>query len=100
METKTYSEFILVTDWEKVEADDFYLTKEWTENAGGRITEAKELARNGNLFIAYVVPAVHYAIYRQMDASQIFIDEDGNEIIRCESAVIGNKHEHKEEYDY
>jgi len=88
---------ILVTDWEKVEKDDFYLTDDWKKENDN--TEARELQKEGKLYVAYIVNAVSYAIYTQMDADQVFIDNDGEVILHCESAVIGNNHEHREEYN-
>lgn len=89
-------ETIIVTDWEEVQKDDFYLSKEWIENGGkDAIKAARKLQRKGNLFIAYEVPVKHYVLYQQMDAYQIFIDREGNRILECESAVIDNKHEQK-----
>ncbi|GAI15739.1 unnamed protein product [marine sediment metagenome] len=97
----TENTMIMVTDWEKVDKDDFYLTEEWEENGGKENVEnARRLQQEGNLFEAYIVPAVSYAIYQQMDAGHIFIDEDGNEILSCESAIINNSHKHREEYSY
>ncbi len=91
---ETYNEYVMVTDWEKVEVDDFYLTdKGWAENLHpDNLKQAKELAKDNGLYIAYVVPAVHYVIYLQMDARQIFIDGDGDQIMSCEGVVINNKH--------
>lgn len=87
---------IIVTDWEKVEKDDFYLSKEWLEDAGEeQMKEARRLQKEGKLYIAYEVGAVHYAIYTQMDASQVFIDSDGDIIMTCEGAVIGNDHKER-----
>jgi len=99
---QTYNELVMVTDWKEVDAEDFYLTNErWAEEVGvDTIQQARELQANGDLFYAYVVPAVHYVIYRQMDASQIFIDENGNEIMFCSSEIIGNKHQDSFEYSY
>jgi hypothetical protein len=82
---------VIVTNWEKVEKNDFYLSKDWAkENADG-VKAARKLQKEGNLFVAYTVPAVNYCVYRQMDAFQIFIDEEGNEIMDCESAIIEDK---------
>jgi len=99
---KIYNEYVLVTDWEKTDVDNFYLTDEgWAENVGpDNLQHAKELQANGGLYIGYVVPAVHYVIYQQMDASQVFIDRDGEVVMPCESAVITNKHENRFEYSY
>ena len=96
----TENNIIMVTNWEKVEADDFYLTDEkWAKNVNPEDLQlAKELQADGKLYLAYTVSAVHYAIYKTMDASQIFIDDDGNEILSCESAIIEDKHKHVEEY--
>ncbi len=94
-------DYIAVTDWEKVDKDDFYLSKYWEKKAGkGNIKQARKLQKEGNLFYAYIVPAVHYAIYTRMDAQGILIDSDGNEIVSCESAVIGNKHQEKWEVKF
>jgi hypothetical protein len=97
----TYNEYVMVTDWEEVEADDFYLSKEWAKNVNpDSLKRAKELQAEGNLFVAYIVPAVHYVIYKQMDAEQVFIDDEGCQIMSCESAVIGNTYETQLEYSY
>lgn len=94
-------ESVLVTNWEPVEKDDFYLSKAWGENGGKEnVRRARKLQKEGNLFEAYIVPALSYVQYVQMDASQVFIDREGNEILSCESAIIGNKHETKWEYKY
>lgn len=91
----------MVTDWEPVEADDFYLTEDWAENVEPKtLQDAKELQANGQLFVAYTVPAVHYAIFVQMDAGQVFINSDGDEIMSCESAIINNHHQKRFEYGY
>ena len=101
MKGSAMSNLIVVTDFEKVPEDDFYLSDEWAENCSiDNIVELREMAKEGELFIAYVVDAKIYAIYHQMDASQIFIDFDNNEVMSCESAIIGNKHEDVWECDY
>lgn len=99
---KTYNEYVMVTNWEKVDADDFYLTDEgWAENLHpDNLKQAKAMQVDGQLYIGYIVPAVHYAIYKQMDARQIFINKDGEQQLSCEGVVIGNEHSHAEEYDY
>lgn len=97
---ETYTEYVMVTDWERIDADDFYLTDEWAENLHpDNLRQAKALQVDGQLYIGYVVPAVHYAIYNQMDARQILIDEYGDEVMSCEGVVIGNSHQKAFEYD-
>ena len=92
---------IIVTDWEKVDEDDFYLTKEWEENGGkDEVKQAKRLQKEGNLYVAFVVDAKKYATYRQMDADQVFITNDSDIILTCESSIINNGMKHAEEYDY
>jgi len=88
----------MVTNWEKVDSDNFYLSDEWSDRTGEHdaIQTARELMNEGKLFTGYYVRACDYAIYYQMDADEIFINEDGDEIARCESAVIGNEHEHRQ----
>jgi hypothetical protein len=94
-----YNDYIMVTDWDAVEKDDFYLSKEWEENGGKEnVRRARKLQKEGNLFIAYVVLAVHYCVFRQMDAHQIFIDKDGEEVLPCENVIIDDNHKHVEEY--
>ena len=92
---------ILVTDWEKVEKDDFYLTSDLEENENKkRIKNAKELQKEERLYIAYIVKATSYAIYKQMDADKVFIDGDDNVILHCETATIDNDHGHRIEFNY
>jgi len=89
----------MVTDWERVDKDDFYLTKKWEKNGGKEnIKEAKKLQQEGHLYIAYIVTALSYAIYAHMDASQIFINEEGDKVLQCESAIIGNNHTNRWEH--
>lgn len=87
-------DMIIVTDWDKVDKDDFYLSNEWLDEIGTkcRQKELKKMARNEELFLAYEVAAVAYAIYSRMDASQIFIDGDGDIVLDCESVMIGNSY--------
>ena len=94
-------EEILVTDWEKVDADDFYLSDKWADSIGDVeiVDMARRLQKESKLYIAYRVPAKNYAIYRQMDAFQVFIDGDCNIVLDCESAIIGNHHAHRVEVE-
>ena len=95
-----YTDYVMVTDWEEVDVDDFYLSEEWTSGAGEEnMVRAKELQAAGQLYIGYVVLAVHYAIFGQMDSSQIFIDRDGDEIMTCEGAVIDSPKKQAFEYE-
>jgi len=94
-------DMILVTNWEKVDKDDFYLSKDWARHTDGKetISRAKKLQREGNLFYAYIVPAVNFAIYKQMDAQGVLIDNDASVIVECESDVIGNEYQHREKWE-
>lgn len=89
---------IMVTDWEKVEADNYYLSKDWAKHTGEieGVKQAQKLQKQGNLYIGYYVKATDYAVYWQMDSDQIFIDIDGNEVLRCETEIISNNHKHRE----
>lgn len=92
---------ILVSNWEQVDKDDFYLSDEWSKHEDiDNIKTARKSQKEGNLYIAYVVDAKNYALYSQMDADQVFINGDDDIILHCESAVIDNKHCHRIEYDY
>lgn len=96
------SDYVLVTDFEKVEPDDFYLEDEWLKTeCPCNMTPAKikQMAKDGELFEAYVVSALNYCTYSQMDAGHVFIDIDNSVVLHCESAIINNKHEHCEQYD-
>ena len=100
---KTHTEptdYVMVTDWEEVEADDFYLTNENKDIKPETLKQAKEIQANDNLYIGYIVAAVNYVVYRQMDARQIFIDEDSDEIMSCEYAIINNNHTDRFQYSY
>jgi len=88
---------IIVTDWEKVDVDDFYLSDEWISEIGNkkRQKELKEMAKNDNLFEAFLVDGSNYAIFKQMDSQKVFINSDKETMLHCESAVIDNSHEEK-----
>ncbi len=87
---------IIVTDYDKVDIDDFYLTDEkWIKDNGvDDIEELRELAKKGELYYGYEVDAENYAIYKQMDSGQVFIDVDDTIRMICEGEVIGNSHKH------
>lgn len=92
---------ILVTNWEAVDKDDYYLSKDWIENGGKEnIKEARKLQKNDELYEAYIVNAVDYAIYYQMDARKVFINSDMDVILNCESAIISNGMEKAIKYEY
>jgi hypothetical protein len=93
---------ILVTDWDKVESDNFYLTDDWSDKTGDydNIQTARGLLNEGKLYVGYIVDAKNYAIYYQLDANEVLIDQDANVIVHCESSVISNDHKHREEFNY
>jgi len=95
-------DMILVTDWEEADEDDFYLSNEWLDEIGSKAhqRQLKKMAKDGDLFIGYEVPAVSYAIYSQMDARQVFIGEDGDVLLNCENAIIGDNHKDRWEISY
>jgi len=96
------NDLILVTDWDKVDKDDFYLSDEWLDEIGSkkRQRELRRMAKNNELFEAFEVPAMSYAIYRQMDAHQVLINEEGDVLLSCESAIIDNDHKARWEVNY
>lgn len=93
-------DLILCTSWERVAGDEFYLSYEWEREESENIKKGRELQKEGNLYYGYIVPAVDYAIYLQMDAHQVLIDNDFNIIVNCESAVIDNKQDKAIEFSY
>ncbi len=91
---------IIVSNWEKVEKDDFYLSEKWLKEEDNIcMKEAKRLQKKGNLYVAYIVDAKNYAIYSQMDANQVFINLDSDVILHCESAIIENNHTHRQAFE-
>lgn len=97
-----YKEYVIVTNWEEVETDNFYLTdKGWAKNIDKETMErAKKLQAEGHLYYGYVVSAVVFLTYKQMDAGEVFINEDGECIMECEGEVIDNEYEDAFAYSY
>lgn len=101
MNTKQTSEFICVTDWEKVESGDFYLTDGWADIIGSdkdKFDKLRQQSKDGELYFAYIVRATDFCIYYQMDADQIIVDCDQNELVQCETAVIDTEKQEVWEY--
>lgn len=95
--------YILVTNYEPVENENFYLSDEWGQSNYGRLDEVKEARESQNknqLYYGYIVKAVDFAIYWQMDAQEVFINGDRDVIVQCESSFIDTEFSHKEEYEY
>lgn len=95
--------YILVSNWDEVEKDNFYLSNKWGKDSYGRLDEVKQgrkLQKEGELYYGYIVDAKNYAIYYQLDANEVLINGDGEVIIQGESQVIDNDHKHQEEYNY
>ncbi len=92
--------YVLVTDWEHVAGDDFYISYKYTGEEKETIKEARKLQREGKLYYGYIVEALAYCVYYQMDSHAVLIDKDSNVIINCESSVINNQHKHREEFNY
>jgi len=93
----------MVTDYEKVSPDDFYLTDEWLDDSNSvwdmSSQQIRDMAKSGELFEAFIVSALAYCTYQQMDSQMVYIDADNNVIVHCESEIIGNRHESCEKYD-
>ena len=91
---------ILVSNWEKVDANDFYLSNKWAEREDKEsVKKAKELQKEDNLYHAYIIDAKCYALFSQMDSDEVYIDRDGEIILKCGTAIIDNKHEFRTEYE-
>lgn len=91
---------ILVSDWEKVEKDDYYLSDEWAKkNEITNIKQIRQLQAEDKLYLSYIVDATDYAVYRQMDSDLVFIDNDGEVMLYCETAIIGNNHYYRRKLD-
>ena len=87
-------DMIVVTDWDEVDEDDFYLSNEWLDEIGSKSRQKalKKMARDGGLFEAFEVSALSYVIYKQMDSRQVFINENSEVELICEGCVIGDTH--------
>jgi len=99
----TMKKYILVSNFDKVEKENFYLTNEWGKKIYGRLDEIKEarkLQEKGNLYYAYIVPALSFAIYWQMDAQEVFINSEMEVVLEGESSVIDTNFNNKIEYQY
>ena len=93
-------DLILTTDWEKVPINDFYLTDDWKEFNEEQRKELIGLAENNDLYYGYIVGAIAYSIYTQMDSSQVLINSDMDILGHCESAIIDNDMKEVIEYNY
>ncbi len=84
---------IIVTNWDEADVNDSCLSREYLSGQGIKgkdATTARKLAKEGNLYEAYLVNAVNYCLYSQMDAQYVLIDDDGNIVVNGEGSVIGN----------
>lgn len=92
----------MVTDWEKPNELDYYFTDEWMKREGKDEEEIEAIRRHyneGDLYEAYIVKALDYCVYYQMDADKVFIDGDMNVLLQAETAIIGNNHDKRIEYE-
>lgn len=94
-------DLIIVSNWDEVDANDFYLSKEWEKTEGKEsVKKARELQKESNLFEAFILPAKAYALYKLSDADKVLINRDGDTILHCEGAVIEcENHVYREEYN-
>lgn len=85
-------DFIIVTNWDKVGKDDFYLSDKWGEHEGvsDLVEEARKLQAKDGLYEAFIVGGVSYLVYRQMDADRVFVNDNCEVLLRCESSVINS----------
>jgi len=74
---------IIMTDWDDVDKDNFYLSEKWVNNHKRR-KKLRKMAKNNLLYHAYVVFAVHYCIYHSADCLEVFIDGNFNVLLECE----------------
>lgn len=94
-------DLIIVTNWEKVDKDDYYLSDNWASHEDmENIQEARKLQKKGLLYVAYIIFAVDYAIFSQMDADQVFVNNECDIILHCETAIISNDHEHRQKFEF
>jgi hypothetical protein len=82
IEKMEHTDFIIVTNNDPVDANNFYLTdKKWAEDNPKEVKNARRLQKEGNLYFAYRVAAGTFACYSQMDAQELFIDGEGETAI-------------------
>lgn len=92
--------YILATDWELVEKDDFYLSDDWKEEDKDTKEKAKKLAGFERLYRAYICNPVSYCVSNQIDANEVYINNDFDIIIRCETTIINTNMQKCIEYNY
>lgn len=97
--------YIIVSNYEKADVDDFYLSDEWLGKEQDLTQEEAQKIRNeakeGRLYEAYIVKALDFAIYWQMDAQKVIIGSDLDDVrVWCESSVIGTDFTYKQEYTF
>ena len=98
-------DMIIVTEWEKIKPNNFYLTnRNWlAEKEADVVKKAVELQKQGGLFFAYLCEAVDFCVYDRLTATEVFINKDCEVImeLECDGAVIKNKNwEHIQKTDY
>lgn len=99
-------QYILVTNWDTVDSDDWYLSDENKKNElkengdTDQYTKALALQKEDKLYEAFIVGAVDYAIYYQMDSNKVFINRDWDIILEAGSSVISNEYKEAIEYEY
>ena len=88
---------IIITDWDCVDKEDFYLSEKWISKQRHR-KRLRRMAKNGRLYHAYLVYAVHYCIYHASDCLQVFIDDDWNVLLECEVVPVHFPYDNVREY--
>jgi len=91
-----------MTDWEKVDEHEYYLSDDWLVKKMGSHTkkDARELrkrAKNGELYHGYLAPAMSVAVYKQFDAESIIITDNLDIVVHGESIVASPCEKHWEE---
>ena len=88
---------IIITNWDNVDKNDFYLSERWVDNQKQR-KKLRKMAKNNELYQGYLVYAVHYCIYHSADCLQVFIDEQWNVLLECEVHPVHFPFEYVREY--
>lgn len=94
-------ELILVTNFEKADYSHPLLADDWLKEQGKTEEECIDIAQwstHGILYEAYIVPAMNYCIYHELDAQEVIIDRKRNIISEGGTQIITNNYTHKYRY--
>ena len=88
---------VIITNWEEVVINDFYLSNQWNCDPQLR-KKLMKMANDNELYVAYIAFAVHYCIFQAADCLEVFIDDNWNVLLECETYPIKFPKDYVKEY--